>query len=67
MKQITDETPMAFGKFKDLQMGDIPAKYLLWLGEQMAKEKNLPEWKKKIFDYIEENIDVLRKEAEQER
>jgi hypothetical protein len=64
IKKLTDESPMPFGKHKGTEMSDVPADYLLWLGEQMAHEDSLPDWKKPVYDYIEDNYEALQKEVE---
>lgn len=54
---FNDESLMPFGKYKGQKMANVPAKYLLWLSDQ--------EWIKKypkVFDYIEDNADVLEME-----
>ena len=30
-EELTDDSPMPFGKHKGERMGDVPAKYLIWL------------------------------------
>lgn len=55
---MTDQTPMPYGKYQGQLMGNVPAKYLLWLHEN---DKCTHPVKK----YIEENMDALRKEEEQ--
>ena len=55
--EVTDETPMPFGKYKDDRMDEVPAEYLLWLYDN-DKARNLVE-------YIEDNMDVLQQEADE--
>lgn len=55
----TDETPMPFGKYKGLDLEDVPASYLLWLYE----EGNLLG---ELKEYIEDNMQVLEQQKEQE-
>jgi hypothetical protein len=51
-----DNTKMPFGVFKGKKLANIPADYLLWL---LLNERTNPPLKV----YIEENIEVLRKEV----
>lgn len=54
--EITDSTPMPFGKFRGKAMVDVPAKYLLWLFNEGCDHEG-------VRKYINENLDVLKKEA----
>lgn len=55
--EITDSTLMPFGKYKDKKkMVDVPAVYLLWLYNDSCSHEG-------VRQYIERNLDVLRKEA----
>jgi uncharacterized protein (DUF3820 family) len=63
MDKLTDTSLMPFGKFKGLQMQDVPAKYLLWLGKGLIQEGGIRGGKKAVLNYIEDNMDVLDKEA----
>lgn len=64
MNTLTDESNMPFGKYKDKTMEEVPASYLLWLGSEMAKKDSMNQKEKAVFAYIEENYDVLQKEAQ---
>ena len=55
-KKLTDSSPMPYGKHRGLKMEDVPADYLLWL---YKNDKTNEE----VREYIEENLDVLNKEA----
>lgn len=62
---ITDATPMPFGKYKGVSMANVPAEYLLWLYERLkpsAPNKRSAS-EKLLVDYIEDNMDVLKKET----
>lgn len=52
---ITDKTPMPFGKHKGIAMANVPADYLIWIFEN---NKCSPQ----IANYIRNNLDILRKE-----
>lgn len=61
---LTDDSKMPFGKYKDTQMKNVPASYLLWLEDKInttfSKNRSLTE--KELLKYIEENKQVLIKE-----
>jgi uncharacterized protein (DUF3820 family) len=57
-KIMDDNSIMPFGKYKGIELANVPAKYLLWL----YYEGNLSGQLKK---YITDNLDVLKKEVEQ--
>ncbi|MFK2681118.1 putative quorum-sensing-regulated virulence factor [Bacteroides fragilis] len=61
---LTDESPMPFGKHKGEKMANVPASYLLWIYDEWT----LPSPRfgfvhKEVKEYIEENLDVLKKEV----
>lgn len=68
-KQLNDNSPMPFGKFKGEEMEDVPAPYLLWLWrENEAKYKaeggsQCNAGLHSVMCYIEENLQVLQKEV----
>ena len=55
-KPFTDETPMPFGVHKGKKMANVPADYLIWCYQQSWIKSDLKA-------YIEENMDVLKKET----
>lgn len=58
--EYTDETEMPFGKYKGITLANVPASYLLWLrdnGNTFGAMRT----------YLEENLDVLKKQAENEK
>lgn len=59
MTQLTDTDRMPFGKFKGECMQDVPASYLryLWTNGLNSETKTNP-----VADYIERNLDALKKE-----
>jgi uncharacterized protein (DUF3820 family) len=54
--EIHDNSLMPFGKYIGKAMVDIPAKYLLWLFNEGCNHEG-------VRKYINENLDVLNKEA----
>lgn len=55
MSDLTDDSPMPFGKYEGTAMINVPAEYLLWLLEE--NKTNF-----KVKRYIVDNLDVLRAE-----
>ncbi len=55
---MKDTDLMPFGKYKGLQMQEVPASYLLWyLNDSKYGMRDT-----RVIDYIRDNIEVLRKE-----
>jgi uncharacterized protein (DUF3820 family) len=54
--QITDNTPMPFGKYRGKAMANVPAQYLLWLFDQGCDHPG-------VKQYIINNLEGLKKEA----
>lgn len=59
---MNDDSIMRFGAHKGKKLSDVPADYLIYAYENFELEHR-PEFKK----YLEENIDVLRKEAKENK
>ena len=61
MKPLEDTDLMPFGKYKNLQMQDVPASYLhyLWTNGMKQKVKFDP-----VAGYIAENLEALKEEYE---
>lgn len=60
---MSDETVMPFGKYKGQLMSRIPARYLVYIYETYKDE-----WLRgRPREYIERNLDKLRKDAEASR
>lgn len=55
MKELRDEDPMPFGKYKGTMMIDVPASYLIWLWKNDLQEGSVKE-------YIRDNLECLKKE-----
>lgn len=58
--ELTDNSEMPFGKFKGKAMVDVPAKYLLWLFDNGCDHAG-------VKKYINDNLQVLKKEAGQKK
>lgn len=56
--EITDDTPMPFGKHKGKPMGEVPTNYLDWLARQDDFADNRPE----MFAYIQKRKDSKENE-----
>ncbi len=58
MQELTDLSPMPFGKFKGKPMQDVPASYLHYLWQNgLAADKQ-----SNVADYIRRNLTALKKE-----
>ena len=60
---MKDSDLMPFGKYKDEKIGDVPASYLLWLGDQPDIKKRYPE----LFAYIDSGRKHLEREAKRNK
>ena len=61
--KLTDESPMPFGKYVGVKMINLPGKFLLWYYENVP-----PNYGNQIVhDYIKENLDVIEKEAREDK
>jgi uncharacterized protein (DUF3820 family) len=58
-EQITDNTKMSWGKYKDYPLVSVPASYLLFLYDNERAGR--------YADYIKQNIDLLIKQAKKEK
>lgn len=54
MANFTDSSKIPFGKYKGEKLINVPGSYLIWLYENDKAGV--------LKSYIEENLDVLRKE-----
>lgn len=57
-KELQDDDPMPFGKYKGEPMSEVPANYLHWLWSN-GKEHDR---KCRVADYIRRNLNVLSSE-----
>lgn len=57
MAQLTDKSPMPYGKHKGVLMANVPADYLIWLYNN--KKCTYP-----VEQYVKANLDVLRSEID---
>lgn len=57
---MEDTDLMPFGMHKGTEMGEVPAKYLLWLHDNasLGVRKAFP----RVFEYIKDCMDALKKE-----
>jgi hypothetical protein len=56
--EITDNTPMPFGKHRGKKMANVPAPYLLWLHNSICDHPG-------VRKYINDNLEGLKKEVSQ--
>lgn len=62
-EKMTDESLMPhWSKYKGQKVGNVPARYLLWLYEEWGL-KNSGELHRALREYIEENMDALKMET----
>lgn len=62
MSNLTDEDLMPFGKFKGTPMEKVPANYLLWLDRELEGQTMFEgSDKQKVWNYIEDNREILEK------
>jgi hypothetical protein len=63
---------MPFGLYKDVKMEEVPATYLLHLGEKLIEQRNegkvdLTLSQIMVLEYYVDNLDVLEKEVEEQK
>lgn len=63
--ELNDTDPIPFGKYRGTPMQDVPAGYLHWLWTEAGYSKFGERRGKSgaIADYIERNMDALKKEC----
>lgn len=61
MSEIKDSYVMPIGKYREYKLGDVPAKYLLYMIEQDYFQEKCPE----VCSYIKANMARLEKEAKE--
>ena len=59
--QLTDDSPMPWGQYKGTKMANLEARYLLWIRDNMKRSSGT----KHVFDYIDDNLEILKKECSQ--
>ena len=69
MAKMNDNTPMPFGKHKGKAMVEVPASYLLWYWNEHEGQSTVGMYpdKRNVLKYIEENLDVLKKEVRESK
>ena len=55
MENLTDESPMPWGKYKGDKMINVPASYLIWLYDNNKCSRD-------VKAYIKDNYNVLNEE-----
>jgi hypothetical protein len=63
-ERFTDDTRMPFGKYRGQALRDVPAAYLLWLGDNLVPDNYD---KTAILVYINESRRALEMDAEEDR
>lgn len=58
MANLTDTSPMPFGKHKGTPMQDVPAPYLHWLWTEGMEHDHESE----VANYIRDNLEALKME-----
>lgn len=53
---MNDNTVLDFGKYSGTKLANVPAEWLLWYYNDSDRLNT------ELIDYIEDNLDVLRKE-----
>jgi hypothetical protein len=66
---MDDNSIMPIGKHKGKRMEKVPAEYLLWLYGAYNKTQNASrtEQDKEVFEYIVDNLDVLKFQVKQNK
>jgi len=59
---LRDSDPMPYGKHKGEKLGDVPARYLLWLWDN--GKSDLPRGEDAVADYISKNLRLLESECD---
>lgn len=70
IKLLTDECLMPFGVHKDKEMQNVPASYLMYLwdkNEEAFRINQLSGNLKSVMIYIDDNMQVLRKEIKERK
>ena len=60
--KLEDESPMPFGKYNQQMMQDVPADYLIWFKNNVARNYG----NQNVFDYINDNLQVLEKQVNEQ-
>jgi uncharacterized protein (DUF3820 family) len=63
-RNLSDTSPMPFGKYKGVPMANVEASYLLWLFDSMLRSgERLSRWQTQVYAYVNDNMDALKKEV----
>ena len=68
--ELEDSSPMPFGQHEKTEMKDVPAKYLLWMNDNLVEREQggqkLRDDEKAVMSYVQERIEAIELEAEEE-
>lgn len=71
MEELEDDSMMPFGIHEGKTMEEVPAEYLLWLHgnlkQEVEKGVSLIGNRQSVYNYCEENLDVLQQEQNQQK
>jgi hypothetical protein len=59
---LTDTSKMPFGRYKGIEMANVPSVYLMWFYEN-ADRNNLNTENKAVLEYIKDVLPIIEKEA----
>lgn len=62
---MSDTDLMPFGMHKGEMMEDVPASWLMWLRDNGSE--TVRNMYAEVFNYIEENMDVIQKELREQK
>ena len=60
---LQDNDIIPFGAYKGKPLSDVPDSWLLWCYNNVNKTPD----KRELFEYLEDNIEAIRKNVEAER
>lgn len=58
-KGLRDQDPMPWGKYRHMQMQNVPASYMFWLWTEKGFENN---YASPVAEYIRRNLEAFEKE-----
>jgi uncharacterized protein (DUF3820 family) len=63
MNELTDKSPMPFGKHEGILMGEVPARYLDWFAGECKRDEASDD-ALAVLDYIKRNRDAIDSELD---